>query len=124
MTTSVQVFLNVDRDHWFGWEPGHPVVRVFAYDTADGNPEILAEEAFAMFNGQPGTDAQQELTDAYYERRLRSLSVGDVLVIGGNAWACKDTGFTPLSAPLNDVTDTHESDGAVVVPLPREQEPQ
>lgn len=120
--TTVQVFLNVDRDHFDGWQPGHPMVRVFAYDTDERPAGQLAEEAFAMFNGFPDTADQLTLTEAYYDRRLRSLSVGDAIKIGETVWACASIGFQPISGDLNDVTTSYDSDGAVVVPLPRAQE--
>ena len=38
-----------------GYQPGHPMVRVFAYqaDPAGRSPEAIAEEAFAICNGHP-----------------------------------------------------------------------
>ena len=66
-----------------GYQPGDPVVRVFAYQASPGrSAEELAEEAFAIFNDHPGDAAGAELACAYYGRRLRSLSVGDVVAVG------------------------------------------
>jgi hypothetical protein len=58
-----------------GYQPGDPVVRVFAYLASPERPaEEIAEEAFAIFNDHPGDAAGAELACAYYGRRLRSLS--------------------------------------------------
>jgi hypothetical protein len=58
-----------------GYQPGDPVVRVFAYQASPGRPsEDIAEEAFAIFNDHPGDAAGADLACAYYGRRLRSLS--------------------------------------------------
>ena len=58
-----------------GYQPGNPVVRVFAYQASPGRPaEQIAEEAFATFNDHPADAAGAELACAYYGRRLRSLS--------------------------------------------------
>ena len=59
-----------------GYQPGDPVVRVFAHQASPGrSAEEIAEEAFAIFNDHPGDAAGAELACAYYGRRLRSLSV-------------------------------------------------
>jgi hypothetical protein len=59
-----------------GYQPGDPVVRVFAYqaDPAGRSAEEIAGEAFAIFNDHPADAAGAELACAYYGRRLRSLS--------------------------------------------------
>jgi hypothetical protein len=58
-----------------GYQPGNPVVRVFAYQADPGRraPEEIAEEAFAICNGHP-PGARVDLARRYYERELRSLS--------------------------------------------------
>jgi hypothetical protein len=58
-----------------GYQPGDPVVRVFAYQASPGRPaEEIAEEAFAIFNDHPRDPEGADLACAYYGRRLRSLS--------------------------------------------------
>jgi hypothetical protein len=58
-----------------GYQPGDPMVRVFAYQASPGRPaEEIAEEAFAIFNDHPADAAGAELACAYYGRRLRSVS--------------------------------------------------
>jgi hypothetical protein len=67
-----------------GYQPGDPVVRVFAYqaDPAGRSPEAIAEEAFAICNGHPRDAGGEDLSRRYYERELRSLSVGDIVSVG------------------------------------------
>jgi hypothetical protein len=58
-----------------GYQPGDPMVAVFAYQADPGRPaEEIAAEAFDIFNDHPRDTAGAELAWAYYERRLRSLS--------------------------------------------------
>ena len=56
-----------------GYQPGDPVVRVFAYQASPGRPaEEIAEEAFAIFNDHPADSAGGDLACAYYGSRLRN----------------------------------------------------
>ena len=88
-----------------GYQPGDPVVRVFAYQASPGRPaEEIAEEAFAIFNDHPGDAAGAELACAYYGRRLRSLSVGDVVAAGDVLLAVgRPAGWEPVTGPLTEV---------------------
>jgi hypothetical protein len=87
-----------------GYQPGDPVVRVFAYQTDPGRPaEEIADEAFAIFNDHPTDAAGAELACAYYGRRLRSLSVGDLVSVGEAGLAVGRVGWTLISGGLNEV---------------------
>jgi hypothetical protein len=88
-----------------GYQPGDPVVRVFAYqaDPTGRPPEAIAEEAFAICNDHPGDAAGAELACAYYGRRLRSLSKGDVVVVGEVPLAVASAGWTPVRGGLKEV---------------------
>lgn len=112
----VTVYHNIARDKaghhlgFDGYKPGQALVPVFAYDTdlLDGGlTELLriAEAAFEAFNADPEmlTGAQRELADRYRCRRLRSLSVGDVLRAGDTALACDPVGFREVPTELNEV---------------------
>ena len=59
-----------------GYQPGHPLVRVFTYqaDPAGRAPEAIAEDAFAICNGHPYDAAGEEVSRRYYARELRPLS--------------------------------------------------
>jgi hypothetical protein len=117
-TITVTIFHNVARDHegrhtamLAGYQPGDPMVRVFTYqaDPAGRSPEEIAEEAFAICNGHPRDAGGQELARRYYQRRLRSLSVGDVVAIGEVALAVgRPAGWDPVRGGMAEVrTDEH-----------------
>ena len=66
-----------------GYQPGDPVVRVFAYEADPGRPaEEIADEAFAIFTGHPRDAVGADLACAYDGRRLRPLAAGDVVAAG------------------------------------------
>ncbi|HUZ25361.1 MAG TPA: hypothetical protein VMV07_16520 [Streptosporangiaceae bacterium] len=87
-----------------GFTPGDPMVRVFTYQaTPRGrSPEAIAEDAFALANGHPRDDETARLSRLYYQRRLRSLSVGDVVAVGEVPLAVGRVGWT-LVRGLNEV---------------------
>jgi hypothetical protein len=59
-----------------GYQPGDPMVRVFAYQGSPGrSAEEIADEAFDTFNDHPRDPGGADLACAYHGRRLRSLSV-------------------------------------------------
>jgi hypothetical protein len=87
-----------------GYQPGDPMVRVFAYQASPGRPaEEIAEEAFAIFNDHPTDAARAELACAYYGRRLRSLSVGDVVAVGEVPLAVASAGWKPVTGGFAEV---------------------
>jgi hypothetical protein len=90
-----------------GYEPGDPVVRVFAYQADPGRPaQEMADEAFDTFNDHPRDPDGADLACAYYGRRLRSLSVGDVVTVtadGEVRLAVARFGWDPVPGPLTEV---------------------
>ena len=115
---TVPIWHNVTRDQagrhtapLDGFTPGDPMVRVFTYQTLPRgrSPEAIAEDAFAAFNDHPRDDETTRLSRLYYQRRLRSLSAGDVVAVGEVALAvARPAGWTPVSGGLNEVrTDEH-----------------
>lgn len=109
----VTVLHNISRDASFGlnqvfstiagkhYEPcSHDLVRVFEFDTDDLldpdvnlAPEILGDVVYRVFNVGHEThyyqdEREHELALAYRARRLRSLSTGDVLLLGEIALDC------------------------------------
>lgn len=114
---TVSIWHNVARDpagrHTApldGFTPGDPMVRVFTHQApADGRlPEAIAEDAFAMANGHPRDPGSAELSRQYYERRLRSLSVGDIVSVGEVPLAVGRAGWTLVRGGLNEVrADEH-----------------
>lgn len=112
----VIIYHNVARDqhgrhiNFDGYQPGQPLVPVFAYDVEliDGAvPELrrIAEQAFEAFNMPPdllGEDLYH-LAARYRRRGLKSFSVGDVARLGGVALACEAAGFREVPAELNEM---------------------
>lgn len=72
----------------------HPLVKVYEYPTeieaheTEADDLNLCEAAFAMFNNGSGHEDAR-----YFSRKLRSLSVGDVVVIDDRAYSCETAGF-------------------------------
>ena len=81
------------------------MVRVFAYQADPGRPaEEIADEAFDIFNDHPRDPGGADLACAYYGRRLRSLSVGDLVGAGGILLAAgRPAGWEPVTGPLTEV---------------------
>jgi len=112
-TITVSIWHNVTRDSegrptgYFGFNPGDSMVRVFTYQApADGRPaEAVAEEAFEAFNADPEllTGRQLELAIRYRNRALRSLSRGDLVVVGEVALACERAGWAPVRGGITEV---------------------
>jgi hypothetical protein len=125
-TVTVTIWHNVARDQagrrtapLDGYRPGDPMVRVFTYQAAaDGRPpETIADDAYAAFNGHPPGTETAELARRYEQRRLRALSVGDIVCVGEVALAVgRPAGWEPASGPLAEVR-TREH-GTSPLPLP------
>jgi hypothetical protein len=104
-----------------GYQPGDPVVRVFTYQAAAaGSPEEIAEEAFAICNGHPRDTAGEDLARRYYQRELRSLSVGDLVTVGEAALAVDRAGWAPLRGTITEARISQHG----TRPLPARQSPQ
>jgi hypothetical protein len=89
-----------------GYRAGDEMVRVFACDIpADGRDLArTAEDAYAIGNAAPGlTGPAAALAARYAQRRLRSVSVGDVVVIGDAALTVARAGWLPLPGPFTPV---------------------
>jgi hypothetical protein len=87
-----------------GYQPGDPMVCVFAYQASPGrSAEEIADEAFDTFNDHPRDPGGADLACAYYGRRLRSLSKGDVVVVGEVPLAVASAGWTLVGGGLTEV---------------------
>ena len=88
-----------------GYQPGDPVVRVFAYEADPGrSAEEIADEAFAIFTGHPRDAVGADLACAYDGRRLRPLAAGDVVAVGDVLLAVgRPAGWEPVTGPLTEV---------------------
>jgi hypothetical protein len=110
-TLTITVWHNVTRDHagrptamLDGYRPGDPMVCVFRYQVAADRrrPEAIAEDAFAAFNGHPASPQDAGLARRYYQRRLRSLSVGDVVTVGETPLVCERAGWAALRGGITE----------------------
>ena len=126
-SVTVSIWHNVTRDQagrhtapLDGFTPGDPMVRVFTYQaTPRGrSPEAIAEDAFALANGHPRDDETARLSRLYYQRRLRSLSVGDIVCVGEVALAVgRPAGWEPASGPLAEVRTREHGTSPLPLPL-------
>lgn len=95
----VRVFLNQSRVAFAGYQPGAPLALVYTLtlDTVltASDPQTL-DRVFAMFNGHPLHDKDAEHTRTWYDSRLRSISVGDVVALDDRSYACAAVGWQLL----------------------------
>lgn len=111
----VRILHNVAKDElgrslgWMdGWHADHAMVEVFAYDSYVC-PDVEAayreaELAFRLFNvgDDPTFGEPSPIALEYRALRLRSLSVGDVVVVGDlAALACASMGWERINLPAH-----------------------
>jgi hypothetical protein len=123
----IEVLHNISRDASFGLntvfhstQPGGyvkktEVVKVFEYGQDDSgySAERVLEDVFRLLNvgDDPGFGTPSEVAKSYRARSLRSLSVGDVVVLDGQAWSAESVGWQPRQPDeLKIVTDVDEAD--------------
>lgn len=71
-----------------GYQPGDPLEKVYVMEVEGLMCLEMAEKVFTALN-----------IDHPEDYRHRSLCVGDVVVIEGQAYACRSCGFEPIDAP-------------------------
>ena len=102
----VTIFHNVQPEHRFqGYQAGDAIVRVFEAEVPDGqDPHAVAEQMFEMGNAPEDylSGDALDLAITYRGRRLRSLSVGDVVAVGETPLAVARCGYTLVSGPVNE----------------------
>lgn len=97
----VQVWLNEEPNGmgFLGFKPHHPLRLATEYYTDaklldSGSATPVLEQAFEQLNiDQPVTEWAKE----YRANRNRSLSVGDVVVVGELAYSCESVGWKAVS---------------------------
>jgi len=97
----VRIYHNAARDPegrnlgFFGYDPEHPMVLVFAYVSPETDSGKAIEQAFHTFNV-----GENMLATAYRQRKLRSLSVGDIVACDDTYYSCESLGWiTQPKAP-------------------------
>ena len=98
----IKIYLNDGEDHFFGFRNkfanSPELTMVYSFEVSEWpgvRPDIHAALAwvFMEFNSGEGKFANE-----YRAKRLRSLSVGDVVTIGETAWACESVGWSAVSS--------------------------
>ena len=101
-----------------GYKPGQPIVRVFRadFETDHTDPQRIGDELYEAFNigDEFPSHRHHAMAVAYRARKLRSLSTGDVVVIGEAPLAVADIGFMPIANP-NILTDWPEDSVTVIL---------
>jgi hypothetical protein len=104
---NLTVLHNSGPGRFFGYEEGDALVRVFDLSVSASGVEAAAEVVFAVTNSYPGElfcePSYADVVAEYRAAGLRSLSVGDVLIIADHtgvktAWACAPAGFDQLNS--------------------------
>ncbi len=89
------------RTYFDGYQAGDEMRQVFAYDDEVhvDYPEARCDRAFHLFNAPPDflVPADQAIAEAFHARRLPSLSIGDVVVVEGGAYACTRDGWEQVT---------------------------
>ncbi|GAA3832355.1 hypothetical protein GCM10022226_61980 [Sphaerisporangium flaviroseum] len=98
MTVGIWHNICVPDNFLQGWKPTHAMVKVFAYDIPAEqarDPHAVLEDAFVTFN-----EGDDDRARKYRARGNRSLSKGDVVVIGEVAWACASSGWDLIAGSI------------------------
>jgi hypothetical protein len=106
LRTQVAVYLNEGEDHFNGYRDGDALHKVYEYElSGTPDPEAIAGQAFRMFNAPEEclVDDERQHAMRYRAGQNRSLSVGDVVVVGEVALAVARAGFDSMSISSEQV---------------------
>ena len=109
----VQVYLNEREDglnFMYGFQPDDKLRLAAEYYTdasliQDGQAFTVLNRAFTQLNIDTPTEPW---AIEYRRRRNRSLSVGDVVVVGEVAYACESVGWKAVSLSTANVVDSEK----------------
>ncbi|WP_309117053.1 hypothetical protein [Saccharothrix sp.] len=92
-------------------QPVIPVLRFQEPPAARTNDIDLAEHAFALCNigDDPEHGAPDPRATDYRRRGNRSLSIGDVVIVDGRAYACQPRGWLRIPKPAQTLVRRHGS---------------
>ncbi|GAB4973145.1 hypothetical protein MAHJHV61_39770 [Mycobacterium avium subsp. hominissuis] len=97
MKVRADVYLNESPDHFFGYKDGHLLTKAASFDFDDGvlsqSADGVASALHTIFRELNIDDPTAWWAVRYREDRHRSLSVGDVVVLGETAWAVASVGW-------------------------------
>ncbi|WP_406274514.1 hypothetical protein OH799_01315 [Nocardia sp. NBC_00881] len=99
----VRVLLNsAPHSLLHGYTPAPPLILAYEYTIPVGGAPadaVILERPFAAFNGHPERPDDNAHANAWADKRLRSLSVGDVIAIDDRHYACQSVEWTRITAP-------------------------
>lgn len=123
-TVTIRMFHNTATDSEgrslgmaIGFQPGHRLEPVFQYRVPiDGGFDVhrLADDAFEVGNADEEFAHRPTVVRAYRSRQVRSLSVGDVVIVNDKAVAVDSFGFSDLDwsadtiKVMTSIADRHE----------------
>lgn len=101
-----KVYLNESRDSFFGFankfsDPELVLSHEFEMEDrlAYANGQTASPDGLHIIFWQLNVDQPTESWSLEWRvKKLRSLSVGDVVVLGESAWACESIGWRKISA--------------------------
>jgi hypothetical protein len=89
MKVPVQTYINMGPGAFYGYRDGLDLLEPGPVVSAEGEDEnIIAEHVFAI-----GNRMEADLDGQQWPSQVRSISVGDVIVIGETAMACESMGW-------------------------------
>lgn len=96
----VTVYLNEGPGRFFKFDPAEArllLAAAFELDPKDWPVEHLLSHIYEQLNVGGDMVEATEWTERYRANRNRSLSVGDVVVLGETAWAVASFGFDRIT---------------------------
>jgi hypothetical protein len=97
--TTVKVYLNEGPNGFSEFGPRselHLAIQ-FEFDQGGAHPQYLLNHVYEQLNIGGDLVPAEPWTTVYRANRNRSLSVGDVVVIGETAWAVARIGFETIT---------------------------
>ena len=94
----VNVYLNEGPNHFFGFDPETACLNLsLAFDMENANHYSILNLVYEQLNVGGEIVPATEWTKQYRANRCRSLSMGDVVVVGETAYACADVGWDRIT---------------------------
>lgn len=107
---TVSIYLNDGEDHFFGFKNDFAnspeLTKVWQGPIEVTNVKECLELVFEQTNIRT-----KDLGKHYAAKGLRSISVGDVVVVGETAWSCESSGWLPITS--TELTDAIIADDTV-----------
>jgi hypothetical protein len=103
---SVKVMLNQDTNFLSDYAPGNRLVEAASFELdypEVGGVEQLLEHVYEQLNVGGDIVPATEWTTKYRAEGNRSLSVGDVVLLGETAWTCSSFGWQNCRVAVFDV---------------------